>query len=99
MSTTASGKMGKRGTVVIPARLRRQFGMEEGSLIVAEAHQEGILIRPAVQLRVESYTPERRAEFLLSNAVDAKDYDRARKLVRDMGLDPARIRHRKPKGA
>ena len=94
-----SSKVGKRGTVVIPANLRRQFGIEEGSMVIAEARREGILLRPAVLQALESYTPQRRAEFLLSNAVDAKDYARACKLVRRLGLDPAQIRHRKPKGA
>ena len=42
-------KVGKRGTVVIPAALRRQFGIEEGVLVIAEARDEGILIRPAVR--------------------------------------------------
>ena len=91
-------KVGKRGTIVLPAKLRRRFGIEEGSLIVAEEREEGVLIRPAVALPVEVYTPERRAEFLLSNAVDAKDYARAREEVRKMGFDPAKIPHRKPAG-
>lgn len=47
---------------------------------------------------IEDYTPERKAEFLLSNAVDAKDYAAACREVRKLGLDPARIRHRKPRG-
>ena len=91
-----TSRVGKRGTVVIPAPLRRRFGIEEGSLVIAEERPEGILIRPAVALPVESYTPERRAEFLLSNAVDADDYAAAVREVREMGLDPDRIAHRKP---
>jgi len=47
--------------VVIPAALRRRFGIEEGSLVVAEATEEGILIRPAVAMPVEIYTPRRKA--------------------------------------
>jgi AbrB family looped-hinge helix DNA binding protein len=89
-------KVGKRGAIVLPARLRRRFGIEEGSLVVAEEREDGVLIRPAVALPVEIYTPARRAEFLLSNAVDAADYARAVEEVRKMGLDPAKIRHRKP---
>ena len=42
------------------------------------------------------YAPERQAEFLLSNAVDAKDYVRAKEDVRKMGLDPRKIPHYKP---
>ena len=41
-------RVGKRGTVGIPAALRRCFGIEEGSLVIAEDREEGILIRPAV---------------------------------------------------
>jgi len=72
----STSRVGKRGTVVIPAALRRRFGIEEGSLVIAEDREEGILIRPAVAVPLESYTPERRAEFLLSNAVDEEDYAR-----------------------
>lgn len=89
-------KVGKRGTVVIPAAFRRRFGMEEGTLVIAEERAEGILLRPAVAIPVETYTPERRAEFLLSNAVDAADYAQARAEVRTMGLDPDNIPHVKP---
>jgi len=92
-------RIGRRGTVVIPAKLRRRFGLEEGSFVVAEEREEGVLIRPAVIMPVEVYTPERRAEFLLNNAVDAADYRRARAEVKRMGLDPDRIDHLKPTGA
>ncbi len=57
-------KLGKRGTLVVPAAIRRRFGLEEGSLVLVEEREDGILIRPAVALPVEQYTPERRAEFL-----------------------------------
>jgi AbrB family looped-hinge helix DNA binding protein len=88
-------KVGKRGTVVIPAKLRQQFGIKEGSLIVAEAKPEGVLLRPAVAVPVESYTDERKAEFLLTNAVDKKDYEWAVKEVRKLGLDPEQIPHKR----
>lgn len=91
-----TSKVGKRGAVVIPANLRRRFGIEEGSLVIAEERPDGILIRPAVALPLETYTPERKAEFLLSNAVDAEDYRAAVELVRAMGLDPERIPHHPP---
>jgi AbrB family looped-hinge helix DNA binding protein len=89
-------KVGKRGAVVVPARLRRKFGIEEGGLVVAEERPDGILIRPAAAVPVEIYTPERKAEFLLSNAVDAADYAAAVAEVRKLGLDPTKIPHRKP---
>ena len=92
-----TSKVGKRGSVVVPARLRRKFGIKEGGLVVAEERPDGILIRPAVALPVEIYTPERKAEFLLSNAVDTEDYRAAVAQVKEMGLDPANIRHHKPR--
>ncbi len=98
MKPGETSRVGKRGTVVIPASLRRRFGIEEGSLVIAEEREEGILIRPAVALPVEIYGPERKAEFILSNAVDAEDYARAQAEVRRMGLDPERIPHFKPPG-
>ena len=65
--------------------------------MVAEERPEGILIRPAVAVPVEIYTPERKAEFLLSNAVDVKDYQAAVEEVRKLGIDPAKIPHYKPR--
>jgi hypothetical protein len=44
--------------------------------------------RPVV---VEIYTPERKAELLLSNAVDPKDYQAAVEEVRKLGIDPGDI--------
>ena len=96
MRTQQSARVGKRGAIIVPASLRKRFGIEEGSLVVAEEKEDGILIRPAVIVPVERYTPERKAEFLLSNAVDANDYRRARKEVRKLGLDPDCIPHVRP---
>ena len=90
----STSRVGKRGTVVIPAALRRRFGIEEGSLVIAEDRGEGILIRPALAVPLESYTPERKAEFLLSDAV-TKRATRAKEEVRKMGLDPDTIPHRR----
>jgi len=89
-------KVGKRGAVVIPAGLRKRFGIEEGALVIAEEREDGILVRPAVALPVEAYSPERVAEFLLSNAVDEEDYAKAAARVRSMGLDPDAIPHVRP---
>lgn len=52
--------------------------------------------RAAIVVSVERYTPQRKAEFLLSNAVDDTDYRRARKEVRNLGLDPNSIPHLRP---
>ena len=91
-----SAKVGKRGVIVVPARLRKRFGMEEGSLVTAEERDDGILIRPAVLIPVEKYSPQRKAEFLLSTATTEADYRKAKTEVRKLGLDPAAISHRRP---
>lgn len=92
-------KVGKRGMVVIPYQLRKEFGLEEGSLVIAEKRDEGVLFRPAVAIPTEIYSRERQAEFLLSNAVDEGDYGQAVEEVKKLGLIPEKIRHYKPKGS
>ena len=90
-------RIGKRGTVVIPAELRRKYRLDEGSLLVAEEKTDGILLRPVVAVPVEIYSPERQAEFLLNNVTDLTDYAWAKEEVRKLGLDPDKIPHEKPK--
>lgn len=53
-------------------------------------------LRPAVTIPVEVDSVERRAEFLLSNAVDPEDYGRAVAEVRELGADPDDIPHHRP---
>jgi AbrB family looped-hinge helix DNA binding protein len=89
-------KIGKRGTVVIPAPLRKKYGFEEGSQLIVEALPDGVFLRPVVTLPVEIYTPERKAEFILNNTITPEEYALAVKKVRTMGLDPETIPHKKP---
>lgn len=91
-----SAKVGKRGAIIVPVRLRKRFGIEEGAMVTAEEREDGILIRPAVVFPVELYTPLRKAEFLLGNATTLADYRRARKEVEKLGLDADSIPHRRP---
>ncbi len=90
-----SAKVGKRGAIIVPAKLRKRFGIEEGSIVLAEEKEDGILIRPAVVVPVERYSPERKAEFLLSNATTQADYRKARSAVRKLGLNPDSLPHRR----
>jgi AbrB family looped-hinge helix DNA binding protein len=91
-----TSRIGKRGTVVVPVKLRKRFGLKEGDLLVTEEREDGILLRPAVAVPVEIYTPERKAEFLLNNAVTQEDYDDACEAVRALGLDPKRVPNTDP---
>ena len=96
MHEAESVRVGRRGAVMLPDDLRRRFDIDEGSVLLAEATEDGILLRPALALEVERYTPERRAEFLLNNAVGTADYELARGEVVAMGLDPDAIPHERP---
>ena len=62
-------KVGKRGTVVIPAALRERLGLQEGALVIAEERDGGVLLQAAVAMPVEMYTQRRQASFLLSNEI------------------------------
>ncbi len=86
-------RMGKRGTIVVPADLRRRYGLDEGEMLAMEVCPEGLLLKPVRALEVEVYTPERSAEFILNSAVDAAEYDAALEEVRSMGIDPDTIPH------
>ena len=54
-------RMGKRGALVIPAVLRQQIGLEDGTPVVAEARDGGVFIRPLVGRAISS---ERRRAVL-----------------------------------
>jgi len=94
VATTAH--LGQRGTLVIPAALRRQLGIDEGSLLLLEVEGAKLIIRPAKAIPIEEYSPARSAELILNNAVDAADYQRARETVKKMGLNPDEVPHQRP---
>lgn len=52
-----------RGVVTLPARLRQALGLKADDQLIAETTPEGLLLRPAVTLPLEVYTPEREREF------------------------------------
>lgn len=95
MPITETTKVGKRGTIVIPAKIRKLLGIGEGDLVIVEERDEGVLIRKAMAVPIEKYSPRRKAEFMLSNAVNKKDYARAVREVKKMGIDPETIPHHK----
>lgn len=55
--------VGKRGTITLPAALRRQLGIRPGGRLVVETTPEGLLLRSAALPAVEIYSSERIAEF------------------------------------
>ena len=61
MRTTLT--INSRGVVTLPAKLRRAMGLKADDQLIAETTPEGLLLRPAVTLPVEMYTPQREQEF------------------------------------
>ena len=84
-----TSKVGKRGTLVIPAKLRQRFGLKEGSLVIAEETSEGILLRPAIAVPIP-FTQEQIETLLLEGITSGeatdmveKDWDDLRQVVQD----------------
>ncbi|MGH7992847.1 MAG: AbrB/MazE/SpoVT family DNA-binding domain-containing protein [Limisphaerales bacterium] len=53
----------ERGTLTLPRELRRRLGVNGSSQVVAEATDEGILLRAGATFPVEIYSEKRLAEF------------------------------------
>ena len=94
----ATVQIGEQGELAIPSDLRRAVGIQDRSFVTVERWGSLLVVRPADQ-EPEDYTAERKAEFLLSNAIDEVDYAAASAAVRAMGLDPRQIHHLPPMDA
>lgn len=70
-----TSKVGKRGTLVIPAKLRSRFGLKEGSLVIAEETPEGILLRPAIAMPTTVFTQEQIEALLLEGIASGESTD------------------------
>jgi bifunctional DNA-binding transcriptional regulator/antitoxin component of YhaV-PrlF toxin-antitoxin module len=98
MATTETVHIGQDGDVQLPLSIRELAGISAGSAVTLEA-RNGLIIVRASDLDAEVYSPHRKAEFLLSNAVDAKDYAEACEEVRKLGIEPNEVPHHRPVGA
>ena len=62
-------------------------------MLVMEESSQGLLFKPVRSFEVETYTPERMAEFALNNAITAEEYDDALADAQAAGLDLNSIPH------
>ncbi len=53
----------RRGVVTLPAKMREALGLKPDDVLIAETTSEGILLRPAVTIPIETYSPKRIREF------------------------------------
>ncbi len=56
-------QMNSRGTLTIPAKVRKRFGLQKGGCVIAEESDGGIILRPGRFFPVEIYSDERLREF------------------------------------
>ena len=78
----ATVTISSRGLVTLPAKLRSALGLKADDQLIAEVTPEGILLRPAITLPVESYSEKRVAEFDAAEAELAQVLARKRKRAR-----------------
>jgi len=52
-----------RGVITLPVKIRKALGIQANDLLIAETTADGLLLRPAVALPVELYSPAREQEF------------------------------------
>jgi AbrB family looped-hinge helix DNA binding protein len=74
-----------RGTITLPAEVRRDLGLAEGDVLTVEVREGAVVLTPAVLSPIEIYSDERIAEFDESARMTPEDLDRAR---RAWGLTP-----------
>ena len=85
-----------RGVITLPAKLRQALGFKADDQLIAETTPEGLLLRPAVTIPIEMYTPERVREFQAAEQ-ELADYfaGKAPKLAK--ASRSARAKRTKPK--
>lgn len=50
-----TNRVGRRGTIVIPAAIRHRFKIEEGPFVIVEEREDGVLACPAAIMSIEIY--------------------------------------------
>ena len=55
--------IGPRGTITIPAKARKAYGLEKDDQMIVEETSEGLLLKPTINVPIEIYTEDRIKEF------------------------------------
>ncbi len=77
--------IGKRGTVVISAPFREEYGLNDGQDVIQEPTPEGVLIRASTSVPIRRYTDAEKAAFILNGALTPEEYTEAVAEVKAMG--------------
>ena len=73
---TATIQINERGSMTLPKELRGLLGLQKGGVVMAEAAEGGILLRPAVAYPIELYPDTRVEEFDAAERALARRVDR-----------------------
>jgi AbrB family looped-hinge helix DNA binding protein len=85
-------QMGKRGTVVIPAKIRKRLNWEDGCYLTIVEGDAEISFRK-IELGGKPDARRELASSILSGAANLGEYLAAIEEVRRMGLEPEEIPH------
>ena len=83
MKTTVT--ITRRGVITLPAKLRQALGLKGDDHLIAETTPEGLLLRPAVTLPIEIYSPAREREFDAAEAELAEFLDEKSRVRKHAG--------------
>jgi AbrB family looped-hinge helix DNA binding protein len=53
----------ERGSLTIPAKMRKNFGIKANDELIIEDTEQGLLLRPAFSVPIEIYSEDRIKEF------------------------------------
>jgi len=60
---TETLKLTDRGTLTLSRNMRKKYALQANDLLIVEATDDGILLRPAIAEPIEIYSQERIQEF------------------------------------
>jgi antitoxin PrlF len=78
MTTNEIAQVSGRGTVTLPARIRKELGLREGDVLRVRLVDGSIQLTPTAVVPIELYTEERIAEFLAAAEMTPEELARAR---------------------
>ena len=60
--------MSSRGQITLPSEIRKKYGMNEGSILIAEDRNGEIILKPAAVYEVEYYKDEQINEWIAEDS-------------------------------
>ena len=78
-------QLSSRGTITLPAAVRRRLGLREGDVLTVRISGRSIMLSPAVVTPVELYSDERIGEFARNGELTAEEVETAERTWRANG--------------